>query len=90
LTERFSLSFFQGIDEPVKIDQPAFVSLLQEKEVEPRDDMADLFKKSFPVLVKLKCRVEKMKEIEIPHPFQSGERVFFLKDEDDLGENASP
>jgi len=53
LAERFSLSVFQGIGEPVKIDQPALVSLLQEKKVEPRDEMSDLFKKNLPLLVKL-------------------------------------
>jgi hypothetical protein len=82
-----NLSLFQEIDEPVKIDEPALISLFQEEEVEPRYDMMDLFKKSLPLFSKFEAGMKEMEEVEISHPPQGGERILFLENENDLGEN---
>jgi hypothetical protein len=78
------LSFFQKIDETIKVNEPTFISLVQEQKIEPGDDMVDLFKKIFHFLITFEMGMKEMEKIKIPHPFQSRDGISLLKDEDEL------
>jgi len=74
----------------MEIDQPALISLFEEKEIKPCDHMMDLFAKSLGLFIKFKAGVEKMKQVKIPHPFQGRKGIFLLKDEDEFRKNSPP
>ena len=87
LTEIMDFSLFEKIDEPIKVNEPTLIPLVQKKQIEPCDDMVDLLEKVFHPFFPFEVGMEKRKEMKIAHALQRRNGILFVKDEDELGED---